>query len=115
MPSGGTRSRNGSCCGGTARCTASTTLSYCCGPVTASTPGCAAVIFAGSAPMQQVRTTLPFSATALPVVAVGAQPGDDALAMDQRLRSTERNERNASCAERLVHCRYCGFYPGPSA
>ena len=39
MPSGGTRSRNGSCLGGTARCTAASTLSYCCGPVTARTDG----------------------------------------------------------------------------
>ena len=39
MPSGGTSSRKGSRRGGSARCTASTTLSYCCGPVTARTCG----------------------------------------------------------------------------
>jgi hypothetical protein len=67
MPSGGTRSTNGSCAGGAARCTAATTVSYCCGPVTANTLGYFAVIFSGSAPMQPVTTTLPFSAIADPI------------------------------------------------
>src|SRR5580704_6376774 len=117
-------SRSTSAAGGAARCTASSTLSYCCGPVTANTPGCTEVIFSGSAPMQPVTMTLPFSAMAAPMaesdsagaveeaagiddgevgagmvarqlVALGAQPGDDALGIDQCLRAAERNEGNA--------------------
>ena len=40
MPAAGIRSTNGSGAGGTAACTASSTCSYWCGPVTASTLGC---------------------------------------------------------------------------
>src|SRR6185503_16622020 len=107
MPSGGTRSTNGSCAGGAARCTAATTLSYCCGPVTANTLGNFSVIFSGSAPMQPVTTTLPFSLSAAPIapsdsacvlarelVALGAQTRQDALAVDERLRAAERDVRN---------------------
>src|SRR6185503_9852249 len=39
MPCGGKRSRKGSCGRGTALCTSSTTASYWCGPVMASTSG----------------------------------------------------------------------------
>src|SRR6516165_9178568 len=66
---GGRRSTNRSWRGGSARCTAATTLSYCCGPVIASTPGYRAVIFSGSAPMQPVTITLPFSLSAWPMAA----------------------------------------------
>src|SRR4029078_11828124 len=86
MPSGGTRSRNGSCCGGTARCTASITLSYCCGPVIASTCGNLSAIVCGSAPMQPGAMTLPFSFRAGPIAV-----GDDSAVFCER--GTERRER----------------------
>src|SRR6266446_2697482 len=79
MPSGGSRSRNGSWRGGSTRCTASTTLSYCCAPVTASTCGYRDVIFSGSAPMQPVTITLPLLASALPIAA-----SDSACALSRK-------------------------------
>ena len=80
------------------------------------------MIFSGSAPMQPVTITLPFSASAVAdgverfrlraveeaagvddhevgalvlareLVALRAQPRDDALGIDQRLRAAERDE-----------------------
>ena len=80
------------------------------------------MIFSGSAPMQPVTITLPFSAIASPMaasdsacaesrkpqvltivdvragmaarefIALGAQPRDDALGIDQRLGAAQRNE-----------------------
>jgi hypothetical protein len=41
-------------------CTALTTDSYCCGPVTESTPGCTERIACSLPPMQPVTMTLPF-------------------------------------------------------
>ncbi len=58
---------NGSGAGGTAAWTASSTASYCCGPVTASTLGCAPVMYSGSAPRQPVTITRPFSRSASPI------------------------------------------------
>src|SRR5262249_31491850 len=138
MPSGGRRSTNGSWRGGSARCTAATTLSYCCGPVIASTPGYRAAIFSGSARMPPGTLTFPFPLSAWPVAADGgerfrlgavekaagvdhrevgagmgtsefialrAQAGHDALAVDQRLRAAERDETHSRYARRVA----CGM------
>src|SRR5690606_39345890 len=77
MPCGGTRSTNGlwSAFGGTTSCTALTTCSYCCGPVTASTWGCTLRISSSWTPMQPVTITLPFSFSASPMAS-----SDSALA-----------------------------------
>ena len=124
-PSPGMRSTNGSRAAGAAARTASITLSNACGPVIAETFGKASRIAPGSAPMQPVTITLPFSFIAWPMaasdsafgavekaagvdddrvrpgvaarklVAFGAQAGEDAFAVDERLRAAERNEGNA--------------------
>ncbi len=129
MPSGGTRSRNGSCCGGSARCTASTTLSYCCGPVTASTSGIAlgdrlglGAHAAGDDDLAVLRQRLAdrrerFRLRAVEepagvddgevgavvlageLVALRAQPRDDALGIDQRLGAAERDEAHLRSAD----------------
>ena len=87
------------------------------------------MIFSGSAPMQPVTMTLPFSAIASPMareqlrlravekaagvddgevgalvlarelIALRAQPRDDALGIDQRLGAAERDEGNAGGAD----------------
>src|SRR5215471_18986245 len=128
MPSGGRRSTNGSWRGGSARCTAATTLSYCCGPVIASTPGYRAVIFSGSAPMHPVTITLADGGERFRLgavekaagvdhcevgagmgtsefIALRAQAGHDALAVDQRLRAAERDETHPRYARRVA----CGM------
>jgi hypothetical protein len=65
--------RTGSCGFGTCACTASSTSSVACGPVTASTLGCICRTrlpppSPAFAPRQPVTTTLPFSASASPIV-----------------------------------------------
>ncbi len=112
----------GSCSGGTASCTAVTTCSYWCGPVTASTPGCtsrmrlfldahatrdddAAVLGQGLADgVEALLLGAVEEAAGVDdhdvgagvvggdLVALGAELGDDALAVDQRLRAAERDE-----------------------
>ena len=63
------RSTNGSCGAGAAARTASITLSNACGPVIAETFGKASRIASGSAPMQPVTMTRPFSFIAWPIAA----------------------------------------------
>ena len=122
MPCGGTRSVNGSCGLGRCACTALITSSVSCGPVTASTLGCADFTTSSFAPRQPVTITLPFSASASPIalerflhrgvdeaagvdddevravvvrrggVALGAQLREDALRVDQRLGAAEGDE-----------------------
>ena len=118
---------NGSGAGGTAACTASSTCSYCCGPVTARTRRVrAADVVGSSAPRQPVTMTRPFSRQRLADglealglgaveeaagvddhrvgagvvgrdrVALGAQPGQDALAVDQRLGAAEADHADAA-------------------
>ncbi|MNC21782.1 hypothetical protein D3C75_697670 [compost metagenome] len=81
MPCGGTRSTKGSwlVLGGTTSCTALTTCSYCCGPVTASTLGCTLRMLSSDTPMQPVTITLPFSASASPMAS-----SDSALALSMK-------------------------------
>ncbi len=78
MPWGGTRSISGLCSvfGCTTSCTALTTCSYCCGPVTASTLGCTSRMLSSATPMQPVTITLPFSESASPMAS-----RDSALAL----------------------------------
>ncbi|CFW44273.1 Uncharacterised protein [Bordetella pertussis] len=65
--------------GGATPCTARTTSSYCCGPVTASTLGCTCRMTDSSTPMQPVTMTLPFSAIASPIAS-----SDSALALSMK-------------------------------
>src|ERR1700745_3990649 len=102
MPSGGTRSRKGSCCGGSALCTASSTLSYACGPVLASTARQGAVEDPAGVHDDEVRALM----LARELIALGAQARDDALGIDQRLGAAERYKADFRPARRRGRCIY---------
>ena len=134
------RSTNVSCGAGAASRTAAITLSKSCGPVIAETLGNASRIGSGFAPMQPVTITRPFSFIAWPIaaerfllgavekaagvddhrvgagvaarelVALGAQPGENPLAVDERLRAAERDEGDARRGARfgIERCRSRG-------
>ena len=122
MPSAAPDRDNGSCRGGATRWTASSTVSYCCGPVTASTFGIArgdlfrfgahaagddhlAVLGERRADggkrfrLRAVEEAAGIDDREIGVrmspgelITFGAQPRDDALGIDQRFRAAERNE-----------------------
>ena len=90
MPCGGTRSTKGSCGFGRCACTAPITSAVACGPVTASTFGCAARTKSPPpfAPRQPVTITLPFSASASPIA---SSDSATALSMKPQVLTTTRS------------------------
>ena len=112
------RSTNGSCGFGRCSCTAAITSDAACGPVTASTFGCAARTNAppSLAPRQPVTMTLPFSASASPIArqrlldrGVDEPAGVD----DHQVGAVVASARSHS-PRRESRVRICSSRPAPS-